>query len=159
MSRRIKIHKTTILCILMLIYLLIAYKYYGISAAYYYRYPCVFLSGHFLVTWKEQKFGNMILGGCVICLNLALIGKLYTLWFLVALAFLFFFSLINMRYAMKGKTIHLLGAVSYYYYLSHATICWPILCFVNVQNCIVWAVISFIIAWLLYKLGGIVLHR
>ncbi len=159
LSRKLIVNKTTILCVLMLAYLVAAYYYYGPAEAHYYRYPCVFLLGHFVVTWKNQKWWDLVLGGCIILMNIAVLGMLHIVSLVIALVGILLFSLLNTRFIINGKAILLLGALSYYFYLSHVTISYTLLCYADVQSCLAWTVLSFVVALLLYKLGCIVFNR
>lgn len=51
---KINVNQTIILSILMLVYFVWTYNYYGAPAAHYYRYPWVFMLGHIVARWKKN---------------------------------------------------------------------------------------------------------
>ena len=144
-------NKTVVLSLLMLGYPIAAYYYFGSQEAHYYRYPCVFLVGHLAVRWRDAKWYGISIASGVILLNLAIVGFMYVVWFIVALIGLFIFSIINTRYTVFGKGILFMGSISYFYYLSHVDIAWTLLCYTSIQSCLAWTVLSIIVAFLLYK--------
>lgn len=154
LSRKSNFNKTIVLSILMLGYLVGAYYYYGPQEAHYYRYPCVFLAGHIVVRWREAKWYGNALAALAILLNLWLIGIWYVVWFIVALVGLLFFSIINTRYIVTGKRILLLGAISYFFYLSHVGISWTLLCYADIKSCLAWTALTTIVAYLLYMIDS-----
>ena len=154
LSRKTNLNKTVVLSLLMLGYLIAAYFYYGPQEAHYYRYPCVFLTGHLVVRWREAKWYGITAAVSVILLNLALVGIMYDVWFVAALIGLFVFSIINMRYTVSGKGVVFMGAISYFFYLSHVDITWTLLCYTGIQSCLVWTLLSIVVASVLYKING-----
>lgn len=153
LSKAIHFDKTTLLCLLMLLYLIVSFFYFGQEQAHYFRYVCVFIMGHLVVRWRETKWYGQALSICVILFNLCLIGGMYIIWFILGFIALFIFSIINTRYTVSGKAILLLGSISYFFYLSHVGISWTLLCYSDVQSCLAWTGLSTIVAFLLYKLN------
>lgn len=149
-SRKLTVNKTVVLSLLMLCYLIFAYLYFGKPEAHYYRYPCAFMAGHLIASWREAKWYGIVIALSVILFNMKLMGVLWSIWFITALVGLLLFSIINSNYAVKGKPILFLGSISYFFYLSHVAISWTLLCYLGIKSCIVWVVFALVVAYLLY---------
>lgn len=146
-SEKKKINVSLVLFLLFFIYFIIAYMYFGKSQAHYFRYCWTFLLGHAIATRTNI---SMLLAICSL-ISLGTENWCLHMSYIMAIIILCIVSFINSRYSIKGKFLLYLGAISYFYYLSHETISRVILAYFNIQdNVLIWVTTSGIIAAILY---------
>lgn len=152
-SKKFKYNHSVVLCFLMVGYFFVAKYYYGEAEAHYYRYPWVFMLGHLVASYSKNTKAENIL--CIIAMLLSLFGLsrndiVFNLMYLMILIAIGYMSQI---YTINNILLSGLGGVSYWFFLSHGTIGWPLMIVVTErQSVILWVVFSLISSWLLKEL-------
>lgn len=137
-------YQTELLLGLMIIYYIAAYLLVGPAQAHYYRYPWAFLAGHLVVVtqacsmqWRRSigviyTFFMLLsfLNECIIMI----------LAWTLAIVILFISFKLNRNYQIDSKILMYMGAISYFFYLTHVRIG-----FVFVGMCEFYSVFSAII--------------
>ena len=146
---KINVNQTIILSILMLVYFVWAYNYYGAPAAHYYRYPWVFMLGHIVARWNKNPKELSIIVMSIFMLTEIPCGLYYHVFSIMALSILLLVAFINTRYEMKSTYLLFMGSISYFYYLCHERIVCSIIAYTGVKSLLLWALITIPIAYLI----------
>lgn len=156
-TRKFKQYQTLVLWILLMIYFVFAYFYFGKPEAHWYRYCWVFFLGHVhaktVKNGKKNKWDLLLL--VILMLTMLFEQPTTILAYALAGVIIIACTIINKKFSMNSSTLAFLGGISYFFYLSHERIVYPILIYVNTYSVIVWVVLSIIIAYCLsvsYKL-------
>ena len=154
---KISVNQTIILSILMLVYFVWAYNYYGAPAAHYYRYPWVFMLGHIVAMWNKNPKKLSIIIMSIFMLTEIPCGLYYHIFSIMALSILLFVAFINTRYEMKSTYLLFMGGISYYYFLCHERIVCTIIAYTGIKSLLLWALITIPIAFLISMLHKIII--
>ena len=149
---KISVNQTIILSILMLVYFVWAYNYYGAPAAHYYRYPWVFMLGHIVAMWNKNPKKLSIIIMSIFMLTEIPCGLYYHIFSIMALSILLLVAFINTRYEMKSTYLLFMGGISYFYYLCHGRIVCAIIAYTGLKSLLLWAFITIPIAFLINML-------
>lgn len=149
---KISVNQTIILSILMLVYFVWAYNYYGAPAAHYYRYPWVFMLGHIVAMWNKNPKKLSIIIMSIFMLTEIPCGLYYHIFSIMALSILLLLAFINTRYEMKSTYLLFMGGISYYYYLCHERIVRTIIAYTGIKSLLLWALVTIPIAYLISKI-------
>lgn len=152
LSFKTKWNITAILTVCMFGYFLFAYNYFGTERAHWFRYPWAFMLGHIIAKRKTKQTSNAI--SCLsmllfLCCVLYLKEWSQLFSYLIAMVLLGVFGALNKNYTYKGFLLSSLGTVSYFFYLSHVRIGYPLLVYMSSKSVILWILISYTIALVL----------
>lgn len=137
---------TLVLAIFFLIYFIAAYFYFGPSQAHYYRYCWTFLFGHAVATRTRLSW-------TVATISLITVGTenwVLHMSYVMAIIGLCLVSALNTRYSVHGKSMLWMGSISYLFYLSHESISYVLITYLNIDSVIVWILFSTMVASILY---------
>lgn len=157
-SRKFSRNISLTLSTLLMVYTIIAYYYYGINEAHYFRYPCAFMIGHFCAKYAMLQFSRKDLYIDVFLVILFLSTLLYHgIWiclsYICAGILVVLVCYISRYYQVQNKSIlFLLGTCSYFFYLSHERICYPLLYYIGVDDLFIWFILTSLISYLLFLL-------
>lgn len=116
-----------LLGVLLLCYIVVAYFVYGPPQAHYYRYPWAFMFGHLVATHnRNSRMANIVLL-IVFFLTWGLLDKFCILSYVIAIFLLICAGMFNIKYEFNGKILLYLGGLSYFFYLSHERVGWPLI--------------------------------
>ena len=146
---KMNVNQTIILSILMMVYFVWAYYYYGAPAAHYYRYPWVFMLGHIVARWNKNPKKLSIIVMSIFLLTEIPCGLYYHIFSIMALSTLLLVAFINTRYELKSTYLLFIGGISYFYYLCHVRIACTIIAYTGVKSLLLWALITIPIAYLI----------
>ena len=145
----------------LLCYIGAAYFIYGPPQAHYYRYPWVFMLGHLVASHNQnRRIVNVVLL-IVFFMTWGLLDKFSILSYIIATLLLAGFGFINSRYEFRGKFLLYLGGLSYFFYLSHERVGWPliILSGIEYKSLIMWVVLTLLCSMVLQKGYNLILHK
>lgn len=139
--------QTTWLFILMCVYYVWAFFYFGREEGHFFRYCWVFFVSHVVAKWDSYTNKRYpLLFSLILCMTLLFEGKLMLWAFFFAIIAVALFSIINQYYTVDGKILLGLGSISYFFYLLHARICYTILVYLNIDSIVFWTLLSVSIA-------------
>lgn len=140
-------NQTVVLAVLMLVYYAIAYHVYGEAQAHYYRFPLAFMTGHLIALRNQNpKYITWIVTILMMMTLLPLefhYTKVYVVSFLILLVAGFVDKICEIR---AGSILYCLGVISYFFYLTHERLGFRILEFLGVRSCILWILITILVA-------------
>lgn len=149
-SNKFLINHTLLLTIFFVVYFIIAYLYFGMDKAHWFRYPWVFLLGHIVCIYRQNDSKINIFCFCVLLLCfLFLKDVLMICCSIIAVVFLCIFSVINRKYEYRGRVLLFLGGLSYFFYLSHIRIGYEVLCYTRIDSICLWILITVLVSYLL----------
>lgn len=153
LAKKTSCNLSVLLGILLLCYILVAYLVYGQPQAHYYRYPWSFMLGHLVASHNRNIRKVNIVLLIVFFLTWGLLDKYSILSYLIAIMMLACVGYINMRYEFNGKFILFIGGLSYFFYLSHERIGWPLIVLSGIENksLILWIVVTILCSIVLQK--------
>lgn len=150
--RKFDVNQTIVLSILMLIYFVWAYKYYGSLAAHYYRYPWVFMLGHIVAKWNRNPRKISFVVMSIFLITEIPCGLYYHIFSIMALSILVILAYVNTRYEMNSKTLLFVGSISYYYYLCHERISGVLVAYTGIKSLLLWTLLTIPIAYGIYRI-------
>lgn len=152
-----KINHTIILTIFLTAYFLIAYPSFGPENAHWYRFPWAFLLGHIVAVNKRNSiYVNVICLAALLLCFFFLKDNIMIACSLIAIFLIYIFSVINRKYEYRGKSLIFLGGLSYFFYLSHNRMGYPLMSFIGTEYIIIWITITIIVSFMLKKLYSII---
>lgn len=154
-SKYKKKNLSIIIGILFFLYFVFAYLYFGKLQAHYYRYCWTFLFGHAVAVRTKQSWSVAILSLITIIPENWILHVSYIL----AVVGLYLFSAINEFYEIKGGLLLRLGFMSYFFYLSHESIGYVLLTYLNINSIIVWIFLTILVSYCMYSVWKKVLTR
>ena len=159
-ARKTKWNFTIILSVIMLVYWVAAYYIYSWPQAHFFRYPCAFMIGHLVAKHSKATFGKKekitdLIILMVFIATVAFHGAMWVGFYLVAMVMICVAKLISCRYEAKHKSLlYILGIVSYFYYLSHGRISYPLMYYLGIDDLLVWTIFTGLVSYGLWKLYG-----
>lgn len=153
LSIRLNINESIVLSIFMLIYYVVAYWLYGFEEGHFFRFPCAFMLGH--VVAKGEKNSQFLGWGLAIIFILTIVPhglhffKCYLLAFLLLISIGMLQSFVQIR---TSSILYKLGILSFFFYLVHERLGFRLMTGLGMQSCILWIVITIIIAYLLQQI-------
>lgn len=150
-----------ILGTLLLCYIGVAYWFYGLPQAHYYRYPWAFMLGHLVASHNRNSHKVNVVLLIVFFLTWGLLDKFSILSYLIAILVLAGFGFISNRYEFKGKVLSYLGGLSYFFYLSHERVGWPLIILSGIEHksMILWVVLTLLCSIVLQKAYNLILQN
>lgn len=146
-------NQTWVLWILMTVYFIVAYYYFGKLEAHWYRFCWIFLGGH--VHGKMVQCGKFDKCDLLLFLSLtstiAFESKYMILSYVVAVAIIAMCSFINRKYIVNSRVLMFIGTISYFFYLSHIRIGYTLMSYINVYSIIIWLLVTVVVSFILYK--------
>lgn len=145
-------NKSWTLLIVLTIYYIVAFIVLGSSLAHYYRLVWSFFMGHLFVQWNAQaKWQSVAM--TFIALSTLIFEDIYiVISFVASIVFIIVCSWLNKRYEFNNKYLLELGGLSYFYYLCHRRIVWPIMCSFGCHDLTVWCILSLLCSMLLLSI-------
>lgn len=70
----------------------------------------------------------------------------------IAVFSLYLFSTINFKYEIKSHILLFMGTISYFFYLSHIRIGYPILVYSGISSILGWIILTILISYILYRI-------
>ncbi|MBP3470897.1 MAG: acyltransferase family protein [Paraprevotella sp.] len=137
---RTQINKTLVLSIFMLVYYIIAYHIYGEAQAHYYRFPFSFMVGYVIANRQKNRFNIAVL--LSFSLTLIPLGLHYIKCYIMAFAILFIIGITDRLYRIEHGFLFKLGTISFFFYLSHQRIGYPIMNAIGISSCVLWIIIT-----------------
>lgn len=160
-SQKTMINISIVLSVLMLLYTIFAYFYYSWPEAHFFRYPCAFMLGHFIAKHNHQACSKKerLTDAALILIFIASM-LIHSPWFwlnyILAFVIIFLSNIISRHFDVKTcSLLYSLGTISYFYYLSHGRICYPLMFYVGIDDMFVWAIITAIVSYILWKCYGL----
>jgi len=148
LSAKFKWNNTWTLLGTLTIYYFFAFYCFGPHFAHYYRLVWAFFFGHLFVRWTQLPRWQATLMLFITMLSTCHEGAYMIFSFFIAVAVIFLIVYLNKHYTINGKYFLFLGGISYFYYLCHRRIVWPVLCMVNCHDVIVWTISTIPVAYL-----------
>lgn len=151
-SSKFQLNKSWTLLFVLALYYIGAFMILGPSLAHYYRLVWAFFFGHLFVRWVAQPKWQTYTMALIALSTFAFEGKFMILSFIIAIAVILISSKLNKQYEFQGKWLINLGVLSYFYYLCHRRIVWPVMCEFDCHDVLVWSLISLIVAFVLHAI-------
>lgn len=146
-------HISNVLGLLMLLYIIIAFKVAGWSNGHYFRFPCAFLFGHCIAMGKNKKKIGIVLLALSFLWVIYLRDVYIIASYVIAIGGIYFFAWLNRNYVIDEKSpLIKLGLISYPFYLCHCRISYPIMiAWGGQKSVILWILITIMTSILFYK--------
>lgn len=144
-------NQTWVLWLMFIIYYVCAYFYFGPLEAHWYRYCWAFFLGHIyakMVLTRQTRKLDMLMEGLLLS-TILIESPFMILSYLIAVLVLCVSSRLNKRYVMNNRLLAFMGAISYFFYLSHERIGYTILAYTNIYSVLLWVLITIIISFAL----------
>ncbi len=148
-------NQTWVLWLMMISYFVFAYFYFGELEAHWYRFCWIFFGGHIhgkmVQSGRASKWDLLLLIG--LSTTIAIESKYMILSYVIAVVIIVICSLINRRFVVNSRVLAFMGAISYFFYLSHIRIGYTLLSYINVYSILVWIFITIVISFGLFKIN------
>lgn len=145
-------NQTWVLWLMMISYFVFAYFYFGELEAHWYRFCWIFFGGHIhgkmVQSGRASKWDLLLLIG--LSTTIAIESKYMILSYVIAVVIIVICSLINRRFVVNSRVLAFMGAISYFFYLSHIRIGYTLLSYINVYSILVWIFITIVISFGLF---------
>lgn len=148
LGRKTGLKQTYCLFILMTIYYVWAFWFYGRDEAHFFRFCWIFLVGHVIGARIFNKTILLLL--LLFGLTALLEGKSMCIAFLTATFLLCAFSYLNRYFEVKGNAMLLLGSISYFFYLLHTRICYTLAVYLHINSIILWLLLTLSCSYLVW---------
>lgn len=154
LERKTAFSQTTWLFLLLGIYYVWAFCYWGRSEGHFFRYCWIFFISHVVAKWETYYDKRIpLLMSISLSITLLLESKIMLLAFFIAVVAIITVSILNKYYIINGKMILLLGSISYFFYLLHARICYALIVYLNINSIIAWVLLTMLLAWIVYRIS------
>lgn len=150
-SKKLKFDISICMGVLFLLYIIVAYYAYGMEKAEFFRYPCAFLTGHLIAKYiKKENVKTDIYLYVISLFTILFHGIEWLAYYLIALLFISLVNRITQCYHFKKGLLFNIGIVSYFFYLCHIRIGYPMIIFSRLEYVIVWIIVTYLISVILY---------
>lgn len=149
LSSKFGTNKSWTLLSVLALYYVGTFMILGPSLAHYYRLVWAFFFGHLFATWNTQsKWQTYTMA--LIALSTFVFENVYMIFsFTIAIITILTCSWLNKKYSFQNKWLIKLGTVSFFYYLCHRRIVWPVMCVFGCYDVLVWSLISLLVTFVL----------
>lgn len=151
-------YQTVLLWLMMVVYFVLAYLYFGPQEAHWYRYCWAFFLGHIHAKMVKNdsvnKWDLMLLG--ILSIQIIIESIYMIASYMTAVVILIVCSIINKKYYMNSPVLAFMGGVSFFFYLSHIRIGYTLMAYINFYSVIFWVLLTVAISFGLSKAYGIV---
>lgn len=151
LAQQTKWNHTGILMILLICYYFTAYTLLGSLLAHYYRLTWAFFFGHLLAARTEIS-RRVFVGGVMLGLaSFANEGRYMCISFFIAIITIIGIGWLNKKYSFRGRILLNMGILSYFFYLLHRRVCWPIACTFGIHDLIIWIFLTLLMTIFVHK--------
>ena len=144
-------NQTWVLWLMMVVYFIFAYFYFGKAEAHWYRYCWAFFLGHVhgktVQCGKVNKWDVLMLVGLLVTIIVE--SRFMILSYITAVLIIIVCSLINKKYYINSCLLAFMGGISYFFYLSHERLGYTAMAYTEINSVILWVVITIIISFAL----------
>lgn len=145
LSYLLRIDKTLALTVLMIVYFVFAYNFFGESQAHYYRFPLAFMAGH--VVAKENKGIESAVAIGAMMITFFFMEFHFLKCYVIAFAVLYLLGVADKLVVVRHGILYKIGVVSYFFYLCHQRISQPMLDSAGINDCMLWIVLTVLVAY------------
>ena len=148
------LNQTWVLWLMLLVYYVCAYLFFGPPEAHWYRYCWSFFLGHVhakMVQSNEINKWDMAMLA-VLLATILIEPNFLKLSYFVAVAIIIICAWINKRYVINSRILAFMAGISYFFYLSHERIGYLLISYINCYSVIAWVTLSILISMVLKKM-------
>ena len=146
MTRSNPSSQSFVLWLMLVVYFVLAYFYFGKPEAHWYRYCWAFFLGHvhgkMVQSGKTNKWDFLMLAGLLTTIVFESIFMILS--YIVAVVIIIICSIINRRHYIDSRVLAFMGGISYFFYLSHVRIGYTIMAYSDVNSVFLWVAITII---------------
>lgn len=153
LTRRHPERQTRVLWALFVLWYVVAYFGIGAAQAHWYRYCWAFFCGHVYAKAvvqgrfaREDAVGLVILTGGFL-LDMPILMMSYA----IALLLLAGVALLGRRWTMESRPLAFMGGISYFFYLTHLRIGYPVMAYTNLYSVLFWVAVTTLVSFLFSK--------
>lgn len=148
LARKFKYSQSLCLGMLMLCYFILAYSFVDKANAHWYRLPWAFMFGHIAAVWKSNSMKvNIGLVLMFMLTNIVINEPINTAIHAFSMLVLFAMCLLNRKYTHKSRILIFIGSISYFFYLVHQRICYPLMILLGANSVVIWILLTIVVAY------------
>ena len=146
-------NQTWVLWIMMIVYFVFAYFFFGKPEAHWYRYCWAFFIGHIhakMVKMGKTNYWDLTMLA-VLLATILLESMFMILSYIIAVIIIAICSLLSKRFTMNSKVMAFMGGISYFFYLSHGRISGVLMPYSGCYSVFLWVVSTIAVSYLLLR--------
>lgn len=142
---------TDILFFLLLSYYIITFWILGESLGHYYRLVWAFFGGHIFSNYSTIPRSKILVYSSAFITTWLFEGIFMVASFLFAIGLLSVFLSLNKKYDIHNRTLLWLGSISYFFYLVHTPLSWPIIFYLGKYDIFLWLFLTLLLSYAIEK--------
>lgn len=149
---------TLVLWIMLGVYFVLAFIFFGKEEAHWYRFCWSFFLGHVHAKMAQSEKVNKsdIVLLIVLMTTILFEGWTMILSYCVAVIIIVLCSVLNKKYLINNKALAFMGGISYFFYLSHERLGYVFVAYFGIWSVLLWVLITIMISFCLSKLYTLV---